>query len=94
MSSEKGGSFSHFVAALLGVAVGGVAMLMSKKENRDKLKKQLDEVKKLGEKKMDELKSDLDDLDAEGSKKLASKLGQVKKSLEKRSKKNKTNSKK
>jgi len=68
--------------ALAGMALGAAAVVLSKKENRRKIKEKIDTALEMGENKINEVSETMEELKGKGRKTLSNQIGKAREALE------------
>lgn len=69
-------------ALVTGAVVGAAAVILSKKENRQRISRKFNDVLEMGENKMNDVQESIDDLKEKGKKTLANGVDRVSEKLE------------
>lgn len=79
---KESGAAGLVTGAIAGMAIGAAAVVLSKKENRKKIKAKIDTALEMGEDKINEVSGTIEDLKGKGRKTLSNQIGKAREALE------------
>ncbi len=80
--NKNNGMGGAVTAGIAGAALGAAAVLLSNKDNRDKIKEKFNDVKQTGEDKLNMAKTKLEEVGQQGREKVSEALGQAQEKME------------